>query len=80
METARVRIIQFIENQNIKPKIFLQKTGLKKGFVDKSHINSSASDIYLSKILDSYPELSAEWLLTGKGEMLKTKCKENVTE
>lgn len=57
-------------------KKFLEKTGLKKGFVDKSHINSSASDIYLSKILESYPEINAEWLLTGKGEMLKPNVKE----
>lgn len=71
METARARIIQFIEKQRIEPKKFLENTGLKKGFVDKSHINSSASDVYLSKILKSYPELSAEWLLTGNGEMLK---------
>lgn len=71
METARERILYFIENQDIKPKDFLMKTSLKKGFLDKSHAKSGASDIYLSKILESYPQLSAEWLITGKGEMLK---------
>ncbi|CAL2079197.1 MULTISPECIES: hypothetical protein [Tenacibaculum] len=71
METSRARILYFIDNQGINSQDFLRKTGLKKGFVDKSHIKSSASDIYLSKILDKYPDLSAEWLLTGRGEMLK---------
>lgn len=71
METARKRILYFIENQNIKPSEFLKKTGLKKGFLDKSHENSGATDVFLSKILDSYPIISAFWLLTGKGEMIE---------
>lgn len=72
MDTARKRIIDFIENQSIRPKDFLLKTGLAKGFVDRSHQKSGITDIYLSKILDSFPELNAEWLVTGKGNMLKT--------
>ncbi|MGJ1305164.1 S24 family peptidase [Sphingobacterium multivorum] len=71
METARKRIIDFIENQKIAPKEFLLKTGLAKGFVDRSHQKSSASDVYLSKILEAYPSVNAEWLITGKGDMLK---------
>lgn len=71
MDTARKRIIDFIENQSIRPKDFLLKTGLAKGFVDRSHQKSGISDIYLSKILENYPELNAEWLVTGKGNMLK---------
>lgn len=70
METARKRIIDFIENQSIKTKDFLSKTGLKKGFTDRSHQESGITDIYLSKILEAYPELNPTWLLTGKGEML----------
>lgn len=71
MDTARKRILHFIEHQSIKPSDFLKETGLKKGFIDRSHENSGASDIHLSKILEHYPRLSAKWLLTGKGEMLK---------
>ncbi len=71
MDTARKRIIDFIENQSIRPKDFLLKTGLAKGFVDRSHQKSGISDINLSKILESYPNLNAEWLVTGKGNMLK---------
>lgn len=71
METARSRILQFISNQSINPSIFLEKTGLKKGFIDKSHTDSGASDIFLSKILEAYPYINAEWLITGNGSMLK---------
>lgn len=79
METARKRIIHFIENQRIKPSDFLLKTGLKKGFIDKSHQESGASDIALSKILEHYPNLSAKWLLTGKGEMMLENINEPLT-
>jgi hypothetical protein len=72
LETARQRILYFIDSQKIKPKDFLEKTDLNKGFVDKSHQNSGISDLNLSKILEVYPNLNAHWLLTGKGEMLKS--------
>ncbi len=78
METARSRIIQFIDNQKINTKDFLKKTGVKKGFIDKSHQNSGATDIYLSKILEGYPEINPTWLLTGKGSMLLNNKKENI--
>lgn len=77
METSRKRIIDFIENQHISPKEFLLKTGLGKGFVDRSHQKSSASDVYLSKILDAYPSINAEWLLTGRGPMTRIPLSEN---
>jgi hypothetical protein len=78
LETARKRIIYFIENQRIKPSEFLKKTELKKGFIDKSHQDSGASDITLAKILECYPNLSANWLLTGKGEMLLENANESL--
>lgn len=33
----------------------------------------------IAKILTSYPELSAEWLLLGEGDMLKTKRRDSQT-
>lgn len=76
MDTARQRILYFIEKQDIKPTDFLRKTGLKKGFIDRSHQYSGATDIHLSKVLENYP-INAEWLLTGEGDMIKS---EDTTE
>ena len=63
------RILQIIDYKGINKSIFYKETGLSNGFLDK------VKDIGASKlelILNSYPEIDMEWLLTGKGEMLKS--------
>ena len=37
-------------------------------------MTSAPGSDMLVKILTTYPELSAEWLMTGRGEMLKSNC------
>jgi phage repressor protein C with HTH and peptisase S24 domain len=62
------RILQLIEYKGINKNKFYIKTGLSNGFLDK------VKDIGASKIeqiLNSYPDINPEWLLTGKGDMLK---------
>jgi repressor LexA len=63
------RILQIIDYKGINKSIFYKNTGLSNGFLDK------VNDIGASKlelILKTYPEISMEWLLTGRGEMLKS--------
>jgi hypothetical protein len=63
------RILQIIDYKGINKSIFYKNTGLSNGFLDK------VKDIGASKlelILITYPEISMEWLLTGKGSMLKS--------
>lgn len=63
------RILQIIEYKGINKRKFYIETGLSNGFLDK------VKDIGASKIehiLNIYPEVSMEWLLTGNGNMLKT--------
>ncbi|MCV9932514.1 peptidase S24 [Flavobacterium sp. LS1R47] len=61
------RILQFIEYKGINKRKFYIETGLSNGFLDK------VKDIGASKIehiLNAYPEICTEWLLTGNGDML----------
>lgn len=63
------RILKIIELEGINKSQFYKKTGLSNGFLDK------VKDIGASKIEDilkSFPDINPEWLLTGKGEMLRT--------
>ena len=68
--TTKERILQFIDYQGISKQFFFRETGLKRGLLDADKLDSSISDIYLAKILATYPQLSPEWLLTGNGDML----------
>jgi hypothetical protein len=66
--TSRDRIIQFLEYKGISKNKFYQKTGFANGFLDKTRtIGADKCEI----ICYQYSDLSLEWLLTGKGEMLK---------
>lgn len=65
----RKRILQFIEYKGDTKYKFYQKTGFANGFLDKEgNIGSDKCE----KICYEYPDLSLEWLITGKGEMLKS--------
>ena len=43
---------------------------LGRGNISNMSENSSIGSDKLSKIIDAFPEVSAEWLLTGRGDMI----------
>ncbi len=65
------RIELIINNLDISTRTFETNIGVAYGTVQKPITNNKTvgSDI-LSKILITYPEISAEWLMRGEGEML----------
>nr|DAN23108.1 MAG TPA_asm: HTH-type transcriptional regulator [Bacteriophage sp.] len=68
------RILQFIEYKGITKYEFHKKNGFSNGFLDKSRaIGTDKCAI----ILENYPEINPEWLITGIGEMLRNKENEN---
>lgn len=73
METIQNRVLQYLEYKGITPYRFCKDLGLSMGYLDKK--GSIGTDKYL-KIIEYYPEINANWLLTGKGEMLKRNVKD----
>lgn len=70
------RILQVIDYKGISKSRFYRETGLSNGFLDK------VKDVGVSKIeyiLKTYPEINSDWLLTGNGDMLKSKSSELVS-
>lgn len=66
--TAVKRMLQYLDKKGISKYKFYKTTGLSNGFLDKGdNIGSDKCEI----ILSHYPDLRVEWLITGKGEMLK---------
>lgn len=63
------RILQYIEYKGVSKYKFYKQTGLSNGFLDK---NTNMGTDKCEKIIDVYSDLNAEWLITGKGQMLKS--------
>jgi hypothetical protein len=69
--TTKERILQLLENKKISRAKFFKETGIKRGFLDSDKLNQAVSDEHFAKIIAKYPDINIEWLLTGKGEMLR---------
>lgn len=75
--TIKKRILTFIESEGIKKNAFFQETGIQaSNFKGKNILSQPGSDM-LVKILSIYPKLSAEWLMTGRGNMLSSDNSDN---
>lgn len=62
------RVLLFAEYKGIKPSVLEKQLGISRSYFH--NIKSISAEI-LSKIVTSFPEVSADWLLTGQGEMLR---------
>lgn len=67
---VKERLKRFIESRNISIRAFEESIRASNGYVNS--ISKSVGIDKLELIIENYPNLNMEWLLTGKGEMLKT--------
>jgi phage repressor protein C with HTH and peptisase S24 domain len=71
------RILQIIENQEVTPNLFAKKLGYDRSQTVYDIINSKSApsyDFFKRFEISEYSEIiNISWLLTGQGEMLKTK-------
>lgn len=67
------RLQKFMETEGINDNQMTVRANLSIGLVGRcrKERKGMASDS-IEKILSAYPELSAEWLFRGEGEMLRT--------
>ena len=65
------RLMQYIDYKGISKRVFEVDNDLSNGYLWKQlSINADLGEGVLIKILENCPDLSPEWLLTGKGEMI----------
>lgn len=75
MSNSIERLVKYIEYQGDTKYKFYKKTGLSNGFLDKNrNIGSDKCEI----ISVYYPNLSLEWLITGKGDMEKPNMQDSL--
>jgi hypothetical protein len=71
------RILQIIETKGVTKEKFFREIGMTsanfRGRALKTPLNSTT----IKNIFAIYPDISADWLLTGKGEMLTPIKKED---
>ncbi len=69
-----LRIKELIEEKKLNISSFERKIGVGNNSIGTIiNKNSNVSGAILSKILNSYNDINANWLITGKGEMLNNK-------
>lgn len=65
------RLEIFMETLNLNNNQLSNKAGLSNGLLGKARKNRSAMNSdSIEQILYAYPNLNADWLITGRGEML----------
>ncbi len=75
MSEIKSRIIEFIEELKLEKNSFYKSVGIaSSNFRGKSRQSEIGGEILL-KIANQFPQLSIEWLVTGKGNMWKQKPK-----
>lgn len=68
-------ILQYLKIKNITKYEFYQKTGITRGILNQ---NNGMSEENTAKFLAYFKEINPEWLLTGKGPMLKGTSVESI--
>ena len=68
--SVKERIREFAKKEKGSVKAFENSINASNGYINS--IQKSIGLDKLEAILEKYPNLNLEWLLTGKGEMIKT--------
>ena len=63
------RILKFAEQQGISKREFYKRISVSRGTLESK---TGITEDVMAKFIATYPEVSAEWLLTGNGEMIRS--------
>ena len=73
------RIYQYIDSKQIKVVDFERKNNISNGYLSKMKLRSAGiGEDILNSILENCPDINPVWLLSGKGEMLKSDNEEKL--
>lgn len=67
--TVKQRLVSFITYKNLTQRGFSTSIGVSEGYVGA--MKNSMQPEVLNNISIQYPELNLEWLLVGRGEMIR---------
>lgn len=61
-------ILYFLDSKGITKYKFYQDTGITRGILDQ---NNGMSEENIARVLAYYSEISPDWLILGRGDMLR---------
>lgn len=68
--SVKERLKRFLKESNIQNVEFERNIGVANGYINSISKGIGAEKIAI--IIEKFPNLNTEWLLTGKGEMYRT--------
>lgn len=71
MNKIRERLYKIAEYNGLSMRKFEELCNLKRGNISNMTESGTIGSDKLSKIIDAFSDINIEWLLTGKGDMLK---------
>lgn len=71
---VKQRILQYLKYKGISIRKFSEKISISPSNFNEKNMSSALSSDVLCRILTEFEELNSDWLLLGKGEMLKPKA------
>lgn len=80
MAEIKERLINYLKISGISKKDFSEKTGISLWNVTGKSVKSELGGEQISRIIGNYPNISPDWLLLGKGEMLRQNSEKNDDE
>lgn len=80
MAEIKERLINYLKISGISKKDFSEKTGISLWNVTGKSVKSELGGEQISRIIGNYPNISPDWLLLGKGEMLRQNSEKNNDE
>ena len=67
--TTKERLKELISKQGLGQNAFEKKVGIAVGYLASKSVSVTSDTI--EKVIENFPNLNLDWLMTGKGEMLK---------
>ncbi|MEA5126707.1 MAG: hypothetical protein VB074_00845 [Proteiniphilum sp.] len=73
MKNILSRVQQIADHENLKITALERNIGASKGVLSRAINNGTdIQSKWIQTIVENYPHYNVEWLITGKGSMLKT--------
>ena len=66
------RLDVYMDFKGLNDNKLSNETGIANGLIGKARKRGSLSGKNISKLINAYQDLSADWLFTGKGDMLNS--------